>query len=122
MVTATVWIQRLSAALVLLTVVSSTAHAQKTDVVKLANGDRITGEVKSLTKGQLKFSTDDAGTNYLEWDKVVSLEAARQFDVTISDGRRYFGSLEEGTPRMLVVRACWSSVKPPMWFRCRWRT
>ena len=104
MVTATAWIQRLSAALVLLTVVSSTAHAAKTDVVKLANGDRITGEVKSLTKGQLKFSTDDAGTIYLEWDKVVSLEAARQFDVTTTDGRRYFGSLEEGAPRTLIVR------------------
>jgi len=104
MVTATAWIQRLSAALVLLTAVSSTAHAQKTDVVRLANGDRLTGEVKRLKKGQLEFSTDDAGTVFLEWDKIVSLEAARQFDVTTSDGRRFFGSLEEGAPRVLIVR------------------
>ena len=105
--------RRLALALVLLTVVSSTALAQKTDVVKLRNGDRFTGEVKSLTKGQLKFSTDDAGTIYLEWDKIVSLEAARQFDVTLSDGRRYFGSLEEGAPRTLVVREATDEVSLP---------
>jgi hypothetical protein len=110
---ATSWIRCASAALVLLTVVSSTAHAQKTDVVKLRNGDRFTGEVKSLSRGQLEFSTDDAGTIYLEWDKVVSLEAARQFDVTISDGRRYFGSLEEGDPRTVVVRQATDVVSLP---------
>jgi hypothetical protein len=107
------WIQRVSAALVLLTVVSGTAHAQKTDIVKLPNGDRITGEVSSLDRGQLKFKTDDAGTLYLEWDKVTSLEAARQFEVTTSDGLRYFGSLEGGAPRVLVVREATGVVSLP---------
>jgi hypothetical protein len=100
-------------ALVLLTLVSGTAHAQKTDVIKLTNGDRITGEVSSLKKGQLEFKTDDAGTIYLEWDKIISLEAARQFDVTTADGRRYFGSLEEGAPRELIVREASGVVSLP---------
>ena len=95
--------RRLALTLVLLTVASSTAYAQKTDVVRLANGDRITGEVTSLSRGQLTFSTDDAGTIYFEWDNVVSLESTRQFDVTTSDGRRFFGSLLAGPPRTLVV-------------------
>ena len=56
----------------LLTVLVSTAGAQpKTDVVRLANGDHITGEVKSLNRGQLEYKTDDAGTIYFEWDKIV---------------------------------------------------
>ena len=38
----------------------------RTDVVTLANGDRITGEVARLERGRLKFETDDAGTLYLE--------------------------------------------------------
>ena len=43
----------------------------RTDVVTLANGDRITGEVVRLERGRLEFKTDDAGTLYLEWDKLV---------------------------------------------------
>jgi len=92
-----------AAGLALLTMVSGTAYAQKTDVVRLANGDRFTGEVTSLSRGQLTFSTDDAGTIYIEWDKVASLESTRQFDVTISDGQRFFGRLLAGPPRTLVV-------------------
>jgi hypothetical protein len=46
-------------------------HAQpRTDVVTLANGDRITGEVKRLDRGQVEFKTDDGGTIYFEWSAV----------------------------------------------------
>ena len=34
--------------------------ATRTDVVVLANGDRITGEILTLSRGQLEFKTDDA--------------------------------------------------------------
>jgi len=88
----------------LLMLASAPVFAQKTDVVRLANGDRFTGEVKSVNKGQLQFSTDDAGTIYLEWIKVASLESTRPFDVTTSDGRRFYGSLAAGGPGMLIVR------------------
>ena len=100
---ATAWIQRAAAATALLTFVSGTAHAQKTDVVKLANGDRITCEVSSLSRGQLTVSTDDAGTIYFEWDKVVALQSTAQFDVITVNGDRFFGSLVAGPLRTLVV-------------------
>ena len=48
------------------------AVAAKTDVIVLINGDHITGEVKDLSYGQLKFKTDHMGTIYIEWDKIVS--------------------------------------------------
>jgi hypothetical protein len=92
---------------------AGTASAQKTDVVRLANGDRFTGEVTKLNKGQLQFLTDDAGTIYVEWIKVVSLESTRQFDVSTSDGRRFFGSLRVGNPRILVVREAAGDVPLP---------
>ncbi len=39
--------------------VTASAHAQRrTDVVTLANGDRITGEVGRLERGRLEFKTD----------------------------------------------------------------
>src|SRR5689334_6453439 len=71
---------------------STAAHAYgqpKTDVVTLANGDRITGEVVALERGRLKFETDDAGTLYLEWDKLASVVAARLVEVSKSDGTRF---------------------------------
>jgi len=86
-----------------LIVCSNAAFAQKTDVVTLRNGDRITGEIKQLDRGRLEVSTDDEGTIYFEWDKIVSVEANRQFEVGTSDGRRFLGSLATDGPRMLVV-------------------
>ena len=98
------WIRRALGALVLLTLASGTALAQKTDIVRLANGDRITGEVKGVTRGQLEFSTDDAGTIYLEWVKVASVESTRLFDVTTAVGSRFYGNLAAGAAGTLIVR------------------
>ena len=81
------------AALLMLLLTADAAAQPKTDVVTLANGDRITGEVKGLDRGRLEFSTDDAGRLYLEWDKLVSVVADRQFEVVTRDGRRFLGSL-----------------------------
>jgi hypothetical protein len=83
---------------------SATVHAQKTDVVTLANGDRITGEVQGLERGRLEYKTDDAGTLYLEWDKLVSVVATtRSFEVYRSDGERFLGSLNAAQPRTLAL-------------------
>ena len=85
---------------------AATAHGQgRTDVVSLANGDRITGEVVSLERGRLEFKTDDAGTLYLEWDKLVSVVTKRHVEVVTADGRRFFGSLGIAPSRSLVVVA-----------------
>jgi Protein of unknown function, DUF481 len=102
----------LSAALLLM-LLSDTAYAQRTDVVRLANGDRFTGEISSLTKNQLQLKTDDAGTVALEWDKVVSLESTREFDVTTLDGRRFLGSLSAGAPHSLIIRGAAGEVSLP---------
>lgn len=106
-------IRRFTAACSLCWVLGGTAYAQKTDVVRLANGDRFTGEVTSLNRGRIQLSTDDAGTIYLEWDKIVSLESPRQFDVTTSDGRRFFGSLAAGAARTVIIREAAGDVSLP---------
>jgi hypothetical protein len=98
-----VWLARAATAFLFLLMASGTARAQKTDIIRLANGDRTTGEVSRLSRGQLTVSTDDAGTIYFEWDNVVSVESTRQFDITTADGRRFFGSLIAGPARTIVV-------------------
>jgi hypothetical protein len=66
--------------------------APKTDVIVLRNGDRITGEVKELTRGQLRFKTDNAGTIYVEWDKVTSLLSGQRLRAELSNGERHIGT------------------------------
>jgi hypothetical protein len=75
----------------------------RTDVVTLANGDRITGEIVRLERGQLEFNTDDVGTLYLEWDKLVSVVTTRLVEVTTTDGQSFLGSLVRTTDRAIAV-------------------
>jgi hypothetical protein len=66
----------------------------KTDVVILANGDRITCEIKELTRDKLKVKTDSAGTIEIEWEDIVSIKSDYYFRVEDSSGHRYFGEIE----------------------------
>ena len=72
------------------------ASAARTDFVVLVNGDQITGDVKTLSRGQLQLKTDDVGTIYVEWGKIASISTAGQFDVSTRDGRRLVGRLDAG--------------------------
>jgi hypothetical protein len=70
--------------------------APKTDVVELANGDRITGEIKDLQYNQLKLSTDNLGTVYIEWDKVVRVTTGQELLLETADGGRTSGHVVAG--------------------------
>jgi hypothetical protein len=78
--------------------------AEKTDVVVLENGDRITGEIKKLERGRLEYNTDDMGWIYIDWTKVVKISSRNQFDVEMENGQRHIGSIQE-TPesRKMIV-------------------
>ncbi len=65
-----------------------------TDVVTLLNGDHLSGEVKSLDRGRLRFKTDEMGTVEIEWVKVATLTAKERFEVELTTGQRFFGTLE----------------------------
>ena len=77
----------------------------RTDVVTLGNGDRITGEIVQLSRGRLEFKTDDAGTLYLEWDKLASVVASRLFEIVVEDGTTYLGTLGAAPARSITVVA-----------------
>jgi len=84
---------------------TSPALAAKTDTVHLKNGDRLTCEIKSLERGQLKASTDSMGTVLLEWSDVLHVSSPAQFVVELADGQRVRGTLgRTETDRELVVR------------------
>ena len=73
--------------------VAPATFAAKTDVVILTNDDRITGEIKSLERGLLKFKPDAADNVYLKWVDIKRLTSAASFEIEVSSGRRYFGTL-----------------------------
>src|SRR5262245_52587817 len=69
------------------------AARDKTDVVVMRNGDRLTGEVKSLEYGILELSTDHMGTVKIEWPEIASIESKIAFDVEQIGGARSHGTL-----------------------------
>jgi uncharacterized protein DUF481 len=79
------------------------AHAQKIDSVWIRNGDRITGEVESLSRALLEYSTDDLGTIYIEWDKVDRISSPTMFEVYLKSGQKFYGPLGLARPGSVVL-------------------
>ncbi len=104
--TAPGWTQLVIALSFALGLVGAVEAAPKTDILVFRNGDRLTGEVKSLERGQLSFKTDATGTISVEWDKVASLQTDQYLTVETVSGLRYFGRMpparEEDTLRVQV--------------------
>lgn len=76
---------------------------EKTDVLVMRNGDRMTCEVKGLDKGVLYVSFDYIeGTISVDWSKVARIESRQLFVVQTADGFSYTGTL--GTPEGPVAQ------------------
>lgn len=78
---------------IVLCCLATAAHAAKTDVVILVNGDAITGEVKTLDFGTLNYSTDSMGTVQIDWEDIVALQSNQSLQIEVASGTRYFGNL-----------------------------
>lgn len=66
----------------------------KTDVLIMKNGDRMTCEIKGLDTGVLYVSFDYIdGTASVDWSKVAHLESNQLFVVKTQDGTVYTGTL-----------------------------
>lgn len=79
--------------LLLLACCSFPVQAAKTDVVYLNNGDRITGEIKTLSRGKLEFSTDHMGTVFIEWTDIKDIVSDKGQAVELTNGQRFYGPL-----------------------------
>jgi hypothetical protein len=80
----------------------STPARDKTDVVMLRNGDRLTGEIIRLEYGQLEFKTDTMGTVYIEWPEVSGLSSEVVFAVEHLGGQSDFGRLAGGNGQLTI--------------------
>ncbi len=88
---------------------AATAAREKTDVLVMNNGDRMTCEIKGLDTGVLYVSFDYIdGTIPVDWSKVQLLESKQPFLVKTADGAAYTGTLRTletgaGRPVKIVV-------------------
>ena len=73
------------------------------DVVIFKNGDRLTGEVKSLERGRLRFDSDATGTIPVEWDEVALLTSEQNVQVETESGQRFLGKLLPGAEKFTIV-------------------
>jgi hypothetical protein len=67
---------------------------EKTDVIVMKNGDKITCEIKSLRSNTLYVSVDYIlNTQSVDWSKVDHIYSKQLFIVTMQDGTVYTGVL-----------------------------
>lgn len=60
------------------------------DVVVLKNGDRLTGEIKGLQRGELKIKADYmAEAVRLDWARIARLESKSVFIISLVDGKLF---------------------------------
>ena len=79
------------------------AEAQKTDIVELINGDRLTCEIQKMDRGKVSAKTDGLGTLSIEWDDVMRLSSLAVYDVELESGTRLVGSLSRGDAYTVVL-------------------
>jgi hypothetical protein len=69
----------------------------------MKNGDKITGEIRSLSQGQLTVKQDYANsTVVLDWSKVDHIESSQPFVVVDTKGRAFSGKLSETSDDHMV--------------------
>jgi hypothetical protein len=97
------WLLFFPLAITLSLVLPGSAGAEKTDVIILQNGDHVTGEIKKMERGQLKYSTDGMSTVFIEWEDITAIWSIYQFRVRLEDGTFYYGSLSQPAESLTVV-------------------
>jgi putative salt-induced outer membrane protein YdiY len=71
---------------------------RKDDVVIMTNGDRFTGEIKSLQYGELIFKSNYMKDSvHLDWKKVKTLQSKDTFIVGLTNGTRVAGVINKET-------------------------
>lgn len=88
----------------LLVLVSAGAQARYDDVLYLENGDRISGDIKELSRDLLRYKTDSMGTVYIPWKDIRSIETEKYLRIELKGGRRVIGRLNRAdAPEQLVI-------------------
>jgi len=87
----------------------------KTDVVILRNGDRLSGDIVSLEFGILTLKTDNMSTLSIEWPAVRSVTSKFDFAIERRDGTKLHGVIATSDDEVdLIVTSDAGIVRLPM--------
>ncbi len=98
-------------AILLLLFAGNALAASKIDTIYFRNGDRMTGEVKSLESNYLRLSTHDAKTIQIEWNKIDSVKILNIMRIVLQDGQVFYGSLQPAGEKNYCY--IWSTMGDP---------
>lgn len=74
------------------------------DSLLLTNGDLIIGEAKGMDRGVLTFETDYSDSDFkIEWEKVSEIYTDTYFLITLSDGRRFNGTIRSNDSGNITI-------------------
>ncbi|MCY3758413.1 MAG: hypothetical protein OXG96_11885, partial [Acidobacteria bacterium] len=96
---------RLSMVFLWLLLACGAAPGLALDVLTMENGDRLTGEVKSLAGERVFLRTAYAGTIQINWLKLEGFSSDRRFEVEVERGRTYRGKLVLAEGKLTVATA-----------------
>src|SRR6478736_1273382 len=77
--------------IIALTAGDISVYAQKTDNVKLRNGNTLTGEILSMKLGLLTYKMDGPGTISIKWEYVTAINSDKVYDFTLRNGEIIIG-------------------------------
>jgi len=80
--------------ILIVTVYGSRLYAQKTDNLKLKNGNILTGEIMSMKLGLLTYKMDGPGTISIKWEYVTAISSDKVYDFTLRNGEIIIGQLD----------------------------
>ena len=87
----------------------------KTDIVMLRNGDRLSGDIVSLEFGILTLKTDNMSTLSIEWPAVQSVTSKFDFAIERRDGTKYHGVIATTADGAdLMVESAEGAIRIPM--------
>ena len=87
----------------------------KTDIVMLRNGDRLSGDIVSLEFGILTLKTDNMSTLSIEWPAVQSVTSKFDFAIERRDGTKYHGIIATSADGAdLMVESAEGAARFPM--------
>jgi Protein of unknown function, DUF481 len=87
----------------------------KTDVVMLRNGDRLSGDIVSMEFGILTLKTDNMSTLSIEWPAVRSVTSKFEFAIERRDGTKYHGVIASSADGAdLMVKSAEGGARIPM--------
>ena len=76
---------------------SGNAMAQKTDVIYMMNGDRLTGEIMELLLGEVYFETNSYGNIKVKWKDIRRIDSDKHIQFETIEGTRYFGKIGDSS-------------------------